>query len=175
MSKHYYNMPEDYYNMSKDLIKSGNLKELKILYKNGILTREVVEKQNYNFALLYACEYGHLNVCKWLYGTFQITKKEASIYDNLAFQNACENGHLEVCQWLYETFQITKEEIMLNYNYSFCYACCNEHYHIISFLCNTFCITEDDVKNIIKEYPKEEQKKIIKYFIPFGSFTKPAK
>jgi hypothetical protein len=153
-----------------------NLEELINLYDNGILTRKMVEQDC--FALSSACNYGNLEVCKWLYKTFQITKKEALLYNSYVFQQTCGKGHLEVCQWLCETFQITKKEATLNNNRAFWWACYNDHYHIISFLCNTFGITdvtEEDVKNIIEEYPEEKQEKILDCLTPFGSFTKPVK
>jgi hypothetical protein len=62
---------------------------------------------------------------------------------------------------------------MLNNNYAFRNACYNDNYYIISFLCKTFGIMEEEVKDIIEEYPKEKQEKILECFIPFGSFTKP--
>ena len=159
----------------KFLIESGNLEELKNLYKKGILTREVAIEQNENLLFGYACYEGKLEICKWLYKTFKITKEEVSEYCNSPFQYAVCGGKLEVCQWLHETFYITKEEIMSDYNYTFFYACENDHYNIISFLCNTLGITEDYVKNVIKHYSEEKQEKILDCLVPLGSFSKSAK
>jgi hypothetical protein len=167
-------MSKEYYNTLRNLIKSNNLKELINLYENETLTRNAIEHNNF-YLFRYACFKGKLEICQWLYETFLITKKEALIYGNSAFRLACDNGHLEVCRWLYETFQIKRKKVILYNNWAFRGACRHDHYEIISFLCNTFGIMEKDVKNIIEEYSKEKQEKILDCFIPFGSFTKPVK
>jgi hypothetical protein len=164
----------DAYNVVHRSIESNNLKELINLYENGTLKRNAIEHNNF-YLFRYACFNKKLEICQWLYEKFQITKKEALIYGNSAFQLTCGKGHLEVCQWLYETYHITKKEAMSYNNLAFQWACNNNHYHIISFLCNAFGIMEEEVKDIIEEYSKEKQEKILDCLTPFGSFTKPAK
>jgi hypothetical protein len=156
------------------LIKTNNLEELINLHKNENLTQEIIEHNDF-YLFRYSCLKGKLEICQWLYKTFQITREKALICNNDAFNVACEKGHLNVCQWLHETFQITKEEVVLNNNYAFWFACSNNHYHIISFLCNTFVIIEEDVKDIIEKYFQKKQEKILDCLTPFGSFTKPVK
>jgi hypothetical protein len=52
-----------------------------------------------------------LEVCRWLYETFQITKKEASEYNNIAFECACEHNQYHIISFLCNTFGITEEDV----------------------------------------------------------------
>jgi hypothetical protein len=130
------------YNFFERLIETDNLKELIILHENGILTREIIEKNKFGL-FRYACFEEKLNICKWLYETFQINKEKA-LYNNLVFRWACQYNKLEICQWLYETFQITKEEALMYDNSAFRSAFENGRLKICVWLYETFQITKEE-------------------------------
>ena len=130
--------------------------------------------ENYNM-LLPLIKTGNLEESKILYENGTLIRKMVEQDNFFLFRYSCLKGKLEICQWLCETYYITKEEAMLEGNVAFVLACYNNRYNIISFLCNTLGITEDYVKNIIINFSKKEQEKILDCLAPFGSFAKPAK
>ena len=53
-----------------------------------------------NFALRWACRYGHLATAQWLTERFQLTAADARAEDNCALQCACGHGHLATARLL---------------------------------------------------------------------------
>src|SRR6056297_2441722 len=72
-----------------------------------------------NGAFIYAAEYGHLEMCKWL---IQFNPN-IHILDDYAFRWAAENGHLEVCKWLMQF----NPDIRADNDYAFKWAASNGH------------------------------------------------
>jgi hypothetical protein len=71
------------------------------------------------------CAYGGLEMVKWVYTEFKLTREKCMLDDNCAFRNACWNGELEVAKWLYTEFKMTREECMMKNNDAFRFACEN--------------------------------------------------
>ena len=49
--------------------------------------------ENFIDIFQYAAEKGYLGVCKWLYNTYDLTKKNATRFSNVAFRWASAKGH----------------------------------------------------------------------------------
>jgi hypothetical protein len=156
----------------KNLCKNGDIHSLKLLFEKKN-TNEIQFEVECDHVFFFACEYGKLEICKWVYLRYKnyCTKRNAFHY----FISACENGQIEICEWLSVTFELKKE---INYYYNnlglYC-ACINEQLEIIYFLCNHFNFTVEDTKNFIDVIPEEKREKIFECLTPIGSFTKPAK
>ena len=61
------------------------------------------QASNGSNAIMFACEKGHLSVCKWLFevgAAADITKADNDGFTPMYI--ACEKGHLSVCKWLSE-------------------------------------------------------------------------
>ena len=70
----------------------------------------------YGVAFRTACEYGHLELAKWLVSVkpnikFSFSKEIFPPYDRDALRFACKNGHLEVAKWL---ISIENEVVVCN-------------------------------------------------------------
>ena len=75
-----------------------------------------------------ACEYGSLDVVKFLLQTYNINVHSKNEY---AFQLACENGHLDVVKLLVENYEI---KINAQDDYALRWACKNGFLEIVKFL-----------------------------------------
>ena len=59
--------------------------------------------QTDEYAFLWSCENGHLEVAKWLVDLGMqknFTPIDIHADDECAFRYSCKNGHLEVAKWL---------------------------------------------------------------------------
>jgi len=103
-----------------ELCKEGKINELKTYKMNLQDIDNYTENANYAenvFGFRLSCEYGHLEVAKWLidislkgkgyekYGAIDI-HSNGNEYE---FINSCRNGHLEIAKWLIEISQTHKE------------------------------------------------------------------
>lgn len=79
------------------------------------------------FGLLGACEYGRLDIVKWLLCTVSYTSENKDD----AFCAACEEGQLEVAQWLWSTFHM---DVSLDYAYAFKHACRHGRLDVVKWL-----------------------------------------
>jgi ankyrin repeat protein len=84
-------------------------------------------------AFVDACNYGHLEVCKWLLQVSKEKGQDINISDDEdVFHWTCANGHLDVCQWL---LQIKPDiDISINNELAFRYACANGHLDVCQWL-----------------------------------------
>ena len=126
-----------------------------------------------NYAFCCACEYGHLEVAKWLVDTFGLTINNVRSKDNFAFRLTCENGHLEVAKWLVDKFGLNIADVKSQNNYAFCSACENGHLNIMQFLIGSFELLEDDCTtsvnyhwtSLMKKAYKEENRFMVSWFV----------
>ncbi len=95
-----------------DLIKKGDLSEIKEYY-NINFSRNKLDQKTHQNAFIDACDYGNIEVAKWL---FEVKPEYPIIYIN-AFFFACKNGHLEIAKWLLELNP--DMDISINNNYIF--------------------------------------------------------
>ena len=101
----------------------GNLNVVKF-YKNKI-NDEKLDKYFY-----LSCEYGHLDIAKWLY---TLNGKIKIHYGNEGpFRLSCENGYLHIAQWIYSL----DGEIYIHMydDYAFRWSCKNGHLNIAQWL-----------------------------------------
>ena len=160
---------------------------LKKLYLKGNFIRDDVVRVDEDVLTLFesASLYGHLQICKWLYYTFEITKEDAMLNDYCSFNVACLHGQLNICKWMQKKFCFTKKELISICDGRFLKDICKEFlyeenyaecfFEIFSYLSNTFGFTVQDVTHFINKIPKTKRERFLECFTPIGSFTKPAK
>ena len=90
-----------------------------------------------------ACTKGNIELCKWLHSVYELTKKNATAYNNYAFQRAAERGHLNICKWLYTTYSLTKEDATSKDNIAFYLAAIYRHIKVCEWLYITFNLDKD--------------------------------
>ena len=105
-------MTENINNQFRELCRKGDLQEIKKFYFNNPTTINI--SANSYYAFLISCDYGHLDVVKWLLENvvkwllknvvkWLLEMKpyiDISANDEYAFQTACCYGHLKVVKWL---------------------------------------------------------------------------
>ena len=156
----------------------GNFELIKKLYLEGKINKEFVVNSYINNGYLnlfqISATANHLELCKWLHETFQITKEEAVVDENFAFEVACVEGNLEIVKWLQETFAFTKEEVSHNNNYALELAFYYDHFEIVYFLRDIYGFVKEDTNVFIDQIPEEDREKLFECLTPVGSFTKGA-
>ena len=112
-----------------DLCKKGNLEEIKKFYFNSPTINIFIFADSY-YAFLISCEYGHLDVAKWLLKVKPDIN--ISVNNECAFRYACVNGHLEVAKWLLKI----KPDINISANneFAFIHSCEYGHLEIAKWL-----------------------------------------
>jgi hypothetical protein len=104
-------MTENINNQFRELCRKGDLQKIKQFYFNNPTTINI--SANSYYAFLISCDYGHLDVVKWLLENVVkwLLKNVAkwlleikpdidiSAENEYAFQTACLNGHLELAKW----------------------------------------------------------------------------
>ena len=77
--------------------------------QNNFLTHKVKYYFDNDF-LCDICQFGQLNVLKWLHSMFNITLEEVRANNNEASCVTCIHNHLDMTKWLYTTFNLTTED-----------------------------------------------------------------
>ena len=83
-----------------------------------------------------ACAFGHLEVAKWLYETFQLNVTASCSKE--IFSNACGRGQLDVAKWLYTVFHYSVDDVRSNDNDIFSSPLDNRHEDVCDWLVATF-------------------------------------
>jgi len=112
---------------------------------------------NNEYVFFIACEGGHLEVAKWLYGLDE--KINIHIDNEYPFCYSCYNGHLEVAKWLYG-LDGAKEKINIHVNDErlFTVVCGDGHINCIKYLVSlddkdyTIDVHDAMVKGILNFY-----------------------
>ena len=123
-------MTDNYKRSNKfyQLIKFGNLQALQSFYNFNSDKIDISAENEQAFS--YACEFGHLEIAKWLF----LIKPDIDISaeNEYAFRYASKNGHLEMAKWL---LQIKPDiDISADNEFAFRYASANEHYELANWL-----------------------------------------
>lgn len=118
----------------------GQLKLVKWLHHTFDITNYCTK------ALMWSCEYGHLNFADWVFRTFKLKAEDARNDDNYALRWTCSNGHIKVAKWLQATFNLTIDDIRANENQSFKYSCLNNHTEVTKWIHDTFELTAEDAR-----------------------------
>jgi pentatricopeptide repeat protein len=96
----------------RNLCKNGNLEELILLFfemeKNNV--DYYIVQEYYKIAFRWACEFGHLHFCEWIYEKFKITKKEVCDSNDYALYWSCQYEHYEIISFLFNTIGIVPEK-----------------------------------------------------------------
>jgi hypothetical protein len=124
--------------------EKGDLENLKKLFSEEKLKRNIIFSSYYNCAFDCAYKGGHFDVCKYLILKFDITKEEIYVYKDYYLRTA--------------------------FNREFY----NDNLEYIIFLIEEFGITEEDIAEYMTEISEERRKKILECFTPLGSLTKSA-
>jgi len=109
----------------------GELDKLKQLYENYELEkREYLINQSSTIALSSACQFGHLEVIRWI----REKNPQIDVLDNgmYNFAIACLNGRLEIIKQLHEW--VPTLDVSNNDDEAFMWACFNGHLDIIKQL-----------------------------------------
>lgn len=101
-------------------------------------------RESNNYALLLACDNGHLAVAQWLTNYFGLTIEDVRTYDYRVFKQAYWKGHLAVAQWLAENFRLTQEDVRANNNYLLRWTCDQGLLISAQWLVNKFELTAED-------------------------------
>jgi ankyrin repeat protein len=99
----------NYYSQNKfyELIRFGNLKCLQEYYEYHKKRIDVSAENEQAFS--YACEFGHLDIAKWL---LEIKPDiDVSAENEYAFRYACKNNHYDIQDWLLDI----REEGIITY------------------------------------------------------------
>jgi len=115
--------------------KKGNLIEAREIYDKY---KPNIHKNN-ELVFKYACNYGYLDVTKWLYSLED--KPDIHIDNERPFILACLNGKIEIVKWL--CLLEDKPNIHANNDKAFRLACSNGHIEIAKWL-----MTLEDKPNI---------------------------
>ena len=103
---------------------------------------------NINKVFIYACNNGHIDICKHVYEIK--TDIYISANNEYAFRYACAYGHIDVAKWLLEVKPDI--DISINNDEIFRYACYNGHIDIAKWLVSLkpqkYSITINDNKII---------------------------
>ena len=75
---------------------------------------------------------------------FQLTKEDATAYDNETFRSAAVNGHFSVLQWLTDRVQLTREDATADKNKAFRWATYNGHLLVLRWLADRFQLNIKD-------------------------------
>lgn len=97
-----------------------------------------------NYALLVACESGHLIAVQWLTEHFGLTPEDARTYNCLILRSTCGKGHLEVVQWLIEHFGLMPEDVRIADINALRMACRYGHLNVAQWLVDKFGLTAED-------------------------------
>jgi hypothetical protein len=177
----------DFAKSLKGICQRGDFELLKKLYLKGKIIRNDVVRVDECELTLFECAslYGHLQICKWLYYTFEITKEDAMLNDYCSFNVSCLHGQLNVCKWMQKKFRFTKEEIISISDGGLLEDICEQFiceenypesfFEIFSYLSNTFGFTTEDVTHFIHKIPQTRRERFLECFTPIGLLTKPAK
>lgn len=111
-----------------ELIKFGNLEFLQEFYYSNLCRIDVSAENEQAFS--YACEFGKLEIAKWL---LQIQPNiDISAENEYAYRYASRNGHLEVVKWL---FEIKSDiDICVDNDFAFRNAYRNEHLDVTNWI-----------------------------------------
>lgn len=96
------------------------------------LVPDSIEKMDCSYNFQICCQYGNLEMAKWVKGTF----KYVDVHRNgeLPFRSACANGHLHIANWLCSSFPDI--DIYNCQFHAFLSACRNGHLPIVIWLFN---------------------------------------
>jgi|SRR5437868_13234162 len=109
----------------EDFVVTGNLKEIKILFENGV---DICAQNNEAIILASIC--GHLEVVKFL---FENGADICARY-NCAIRNASSYGHLEIVKFLFENGANNYAE----YNCAICNASSYGRLEVVKYLLNIY-------------------------------------
>jgi hypothetical protein len=141
--------------------------------KDNIIFRKSYYNKKYYNSIETACKYGHLEIIKWLFLTFQLTINDISLNNNECFVLACKEGHYNVVEWLGLHFDIDKEIVLNPRTFIVEELSLLERFDIIQFLFNFFGVTEMDVEKIIYGIHLSKREKLIDCITLYGSSVKP--
>ena len=85
-----------------------------------------------------ACQFGKLNIAKWLHTKFRFNDDEAKRDSNFSFRISCMKGHLDIAKWLHVTFNVTDQDVAIYDNAAFRAACNNGYMEVARWLNRTF-------------------------------------
>jgi hypothetical protein len=117
----------------KHAIEAGNLQDCQQLVcqnKNAVLD-----------AFRYACEFGQLDIAKWLFVRFKVS--ESIVRKSNALYWATSRGHLNVVEWLCDMFNLMSRENARQINLAFTKACMNGHLEAAIWLAEEHVETND--------------------------------
>lgn len=109
-----------------------------------------------------ACKNGHLNVLKFLFDSFIISRGNDAgpwRHDISVLFTACQYGHLHVAIWAKDAFDVTEKPDAPLYE-----ACVNGHLHVVKWLHKTYDFTyEEDVIELLTDVCETGQLAVLKW------------
>jgi len=122
---------------------NGDLLYLKTVLFPHLTLKHIRNKDNCAFRL--ACQFGHLEVAKWIHGNFPLCEYDVNIFDHECLRFSCGNGHLEVAKWLVSEFNLTSKNIRCGDNFALMNSCQNGHLKVVKWIVETFGISKNEI------------------------------
>jgi len=122
-----------------ELIKTGNLEQLKYMIMNGSLDPRTYTDRNGSSLIHWAAGCGHLPLIHYLIETCGCSphlgqRGKRAFCCRTPMHWAARNGHLEVVQYLVRSCHVDLEAATADGTTSFCWACWQGHLHVMRFL-----------------------------------------
>lgn len=107
-------------------------------------------------ALVEACNHGHLDVIRFLFGPeIGLTLHDARYTD--ALEAACKHGHLNVVQFLFHNVGFTRQDARTNRREAIRLTCRHDHVPVLTYLFGPRVgLTIDDVRQCVHENCRSE-------------------
>ncbi len=99
------------------------------------------------FTLSALCQYGRLDIARWLVASRRLSGVDASMDDDHALRLACENGHSDVAKWLKAEFWLSPKNARAVDNYALRMACANGHLELAKWLVAEFWLNTEDARS----------------------------
>ena len=140
-----------------DAILEGNVEIVKCIISN---IEEIFGDDPTEYALNYACEFGKLEIVKYL-----CSNNEIESFNEYAIQLAAMEGHSEIVKYLCEAGM----DFRFENNAPFRWSARNGHYNVVKYLCEASADLHSFSDNAVHWASKNGHFEVTKYLIEKGA------